>query len=174
MTPARLERATFGLGTPGTGSQAFPILPCSLESGEIRLNPPGCFSQSFPVFPHRHPKYIQSRGDFSGFSVFLCFRAKFGQSGTQGFRLHCSLKCEQDGPDQGANAPWVWILMRRRAPALCRRDPRLQLRRVIPSVLMRERRVLGATPRRLAALPSPLIFQSDSSSARRILARSTP
>ena len=64
MTPARLERATFGLGTPGTGSQAFPVFPCSLESGEIRLNPPGCFSLSFPVFPHRHPKYIQSQGGF--------------------------------------------------------------------------------------------------------------
>ena len=80
MTPARLERATFGLGTPGTGSQAFPILPCSLESGEIRLNPPRCFSLSFPVFPHRHPKYIQSRRGFSGFSPLLCFRAKYGQS----------------------------------------------------------------------------------------------
>ena len=66
------------------------------------------------------------------------------------------------------------ILMRRRAPALCRRDPRLQPGRVIPSVRMRERSVLGAMPRRLAAFLSPLIFHPDSSSARRILARSTP
>ena len=56
MTPARLERATFGLGTPGTGSQAFPTLPCSLESGEIRLNPPACF----PCLSLPFPTVIQS------------------------------------------------------------------------------------------------------------------
>ena len=52
--------------------------------------------------------------------------------------------------------------------------PFAQAGRVIPSVFIRERSVLGAMPRQLAALPSPLIFQPDSSSARRILARSTP
>ena len=71
-------------------------------------------------------------------------------------------------------APRGWILMRRRAPASCRRDPRLHSGRVIPSVRMRERSVLGAMPRRPAALPSPLIFHPDSSSARRIRARSSP
>ena len=31
MTPGGLEPPTFGLGTPGTGSQAFPIFPYSLR-----------------------------------------------------------------------------------------------------------------------------------------------
>ena len=73
MTPARLERATFGLGTPGTGSQAFPTLPCSLESGEIRLNPPGCF----PCLSLPFPTVIQSTSKVG--EVSLCSSA-FGQS----------------------------------------------------------------------------------------------
>ena len=67
MTPARLERATFGLGTPGTGSQAFPPLPCSLESGEIRLNPPGCF----PCLSLPFPTVIQSTSKVGGVSERL-------------------------------------------------------------------------------------------------------
>jgi hypothetical protein len=37
-------------------------------------------TRTLPVFPHRHPKYIQSWGDFSGFFVVPCCRAKYGQS----------------------------------------------------------------------------------------------
>jgi len=81
MTPARLERATFGLGTPGTGSQAFPIFPYGLGIRGICSNPAGGFSQSFPILPHRHPKYIQSRRGFSVFSPLFCCPAKYGQSG---------------------------------------------------------------------------------------------
>ena len=45
--------------------------------------------------------------------------------------------------------------------------------RLIPSLTILDRSVLGLMPSRLAALPSPLTFQPDSSRARRMVERST-
>ena len=42
----------------------------------------------------------------------------------------------------------------------------------MPSFFIRDRKVLGAKPRRLAAFPSPLIFQLLSASTLRICSRS--
>ena len=75
----RLRRdrpASRGLGTPGTGSQAFPTLPCSLESGEIRLNPPGCF----PCLSLLFPTVIQSTSKVGETSQVSLWFPAVGQS----------------------------------------------------------------------------------------------